>query len=163
MGGKCPEATIIKTMQNTQKEKVPNEVLRYRKLKCGDCSCAVDFNDGCSRCPKNKWQIFACYENIYKPDNAFGGRETEDPSVLKLASNFATASIKELSSFIRGDKPVSKEEKEKRMKICESCVFFETRSKRCKKCGCFLLMKTAWRTQVCPIGKWGPETNSPSA
>jgi hypothetical protein len=141
-------------MQNAQKEKVPNEVFRYRKLKCGDCSCNVDFNDGCSRCPKNKWQTFSCYENNYKHDNAFDEKNTKDPNVLKLTSNFADASIKELISFVRGDKSISKEEKEKRMKICESCVFFDNSSKRCKKCGCFLLIKTAWRTQTCPIGKW---------
>lgn len=41
---------------------------------------------------------------------------------------------------------------EERMAICQTCPFFT--GKRCKKCGCFMALKTTLRQASCPIGKW---------
>lgn len=41
---------------------------------------------------------------------------------------------------------------DQRMDICKTCPFFT--GKRCRKCGCFMALKTTLRQATCPIGKW---------
>ena len=45
-----------------------------------------------------------------------------------------------------------KELVEERMAICQTCPFFT--GKRCRKCVCFMALKTTLRQASCPIGKW---------
>lgn len=45
-----------------------------------------------------------------------------------------------------------KELVDERMAICQTCPFFT--GKRCRKCGCFMALKTTLRQASCPIGKW---------
>ena len=49
---------------------------------------------------------------------------------------------------------VSDEIKESRMKICLSCPELLQTTKQCKKCGCFMQIKTQLKLSKCPIGKW---------
>jgi hypothetical protein len=42
----------------------------------------------------------------------------------------------------------------KRMEICKGCDFRDKLLERCKKCGCFLKMKTASVSSSCPINEW---------
>ena len=41
-----------------------------------------------------------------------------------------------------------------RMKICLQCEHFLKLTKQCKKCGCFMIIKTRLPNATCPIGKW---------
>lgn len=41
-----------------------------------------------------------------------------------------------------------------RLDICRSCEFFRPRTEQCKKCGCFMKLKTKLERAHCPIGKW---------
>jgi hypothetical protein len=41
-----------------------------------------------------------------------------------------------------------------RFEICSSCPELLKISKQCKKCGCFMALKTKLEGAVCPIGKW---------
>ena len=41
-----------------------------------------------------------------------------------------------------------------RMKICLQCEHFLKMTKQCKKCGCFMVIKTRLPNATCPIGKW---------
>ncbi|MGA1048458.1 MAG: DUF6171 family protein [Minisyncoccia bacterium] len=41
-----------------------------------------------------------------------------------------------------------------RLSICEKCEFYRLRSNTCKKCGCFMTLKTKLEHAKCPIGKW---------
>ena len=41
-----------------------------------------------------------------------------------------------------------------RMEICKTCPHLFAPTKQCKKCGCFMLIKTKLASQTCPIGKW---------
>ena len=41
-----------------------------------------------------------------------------------------------------------------RYMICMNCPFFLKGSKRCKKCGCFMQLKTTLRQAKCPMGHW---------
>lgn len=41
-----------------------------------------------------------------------------------------------------------------RFSICEACPELIKMSKQCKKCGCFMTIKTKMKQATCPIGKW---------
>lgn len=41
-----------------------------------------------------------------------------------------------------------------RMNICRSCEFLFKPTNSCKKCGCFMNVKTKMIHATCPIGKW---------
>lgn len=43
---------------------------------------------------------------------------------------------------------------EQRLAICRSCEFFRPRVEQCKKCGCFMKLKTKLERSHCPIHKW---------
>jgi hypothetical protein len=49
---------------------------------------------------------------------------------------------------------LSEEEAEKRLNICKNCEFFFTPTSQCKKCGCFMNIKTKMSHASCPINKW---------
>jgi hypothetical protein len=38
--------------------------------------------------------------------------------------------------------------------ICKSCEYFDNLFKLCKKCGCFMPVKTQFKRFSCPIEKW---------
>jgi len=57
-------------------------------------------------------------------------------------------------------------EKKRRLDICESCRFFDTESRRCKACKCYMDVKSGSKTNFnpvagrneithCPKGLWG--------
>lgn len=48
----------------------------------------------------------------------------------------------------------TKQLQEERLAICVECPFFNKATVGCKKCGCFLRMKTKLLNAVCPVGKW---------
>jgi len=48
----------------------------------------------------------------------------------------------------------SEEKSSERFDICKSCPEFINLTKQCKKCGCFMFVKTKLQTAICPIGKW---------
>jgi hypothetical protein len=41
-----------------------------------------------------------------------------------------------------------------RMDICRKCQFIINTTKTCRKCGCFMEIKTRIDNAYCPIGKW---------
>jgi hypothetical protein len=42
----------------------------------------------------------------------------------------------------------------KRFMICQTCPHFISGPKLCRKCNCFMPLKTRIKSQRCPIGKW---------
>ena len=46
---------------------------------------------------------------------------------------------------------------ERRMAECQGCEHFIKGTSQCKKCGCFMKVKSRIATASCPIGKWGKE------
>lgn len=44
--------------------------------------------------------------------------------------------------------------KESRLAICRTCEYFKPRTEQCRKCGCFMKLKTSLEQAKCPIGKW---------
>ena len=43
---------------------------------------------------------------------------------------------------------------QERYSICAACPEFMKSTKQCKKCGCFMALKTKLKDAECPIGKW---------
>jgi hypothetical protein len=41
-----------------------------------------------------------------------------------------------------------------RYNICKSCPELVKLTKTCKKCGCFMAVKTKLEKATCPLGKW---------
>lgn len=41
-----------------------------------------------------------------------------------------------------------------RFDICKSCPELIKITKQCKKCGCFMALKTQLQVATCPLGKW---------
>jgi hypothetical protein len=48
----------------------------------------------------------------------------------------------------------SDEKAEERYKICLSCPELIKLTKQCKRCGCFMKVKSKLENATCPIGKW---------
>jgi hypothetical protein len=46
------------------------------------------------------------------------------------------------------------EKAEKRFSICKACPELIKLTTQCKKCGCFMKVKTKLDLATCPIGKW---------
>jgi hypothetical protein len=43
---------------------------------------------------------------------------------------------------------------ESRLAICNTCEWFDKRMVKCRKCGCFMKLKSTLKQAECPIGKW---------
>ena len=57
--------------------------------------------------------------------------------------------------LLNPNKPRSLDEiAEERFSMCKGCEHFIKLSKQCKKCGCFMNLKTKLEEATCPIGKW---------
>jgi hypothetical protein len=48
----------------------------------------------------------------------------------------------------------SEDEVAARMSFCLSCPEIVKITKQCKKCGCFMSLKTKLAAATCPLGKW---------
>lgn len=49
---------------------------------------------------------------------------------------------------------IEKIESEKRINVCLSCEDLIKLTRQCKRCGCFMNLKTKLKDAKCPIGKW---------
>lgn len=43
---------------------------------------------------------------------------------------------------------------EERLAICNQCPWLDKRLIKCRKCGCFMKLKTTLKQAVCPLDKW---------
>lgn len=43
---------------------------------------------------------------------------------------------------------------EERLAICNECPWLFKSLQKCRKCGCFMKLKTTLEKAQCPIGKW---------
>jgi len=51
-------------------------------------------------------------------------------------------------------KPATTEESNRRFEICKQCPELIKLTNQCKKCGCFMAVKTTLENARCPLGKW---------
>lgn len=117
---------------------IPQGVIEIRLSLCTLCSDKA--GDPCAACEHGKWGPYVrCEEPL--------------PPVTVQAQNFLKAAFEEGKALI-SSKPPTPEEISRRLEICRACEHYRASDERCAKCGCFLRIKTAWRAQKCPIGKW---------
>jgi hypothetical protein len=50
--------------------------------------------------------------------------------------------------------PASEEVAESRISTCNACPELIPITHQCKKCGCFMALKTKMQAAKCPLGKW---------
>ena len=43
---------------------------------------------------------------------------------------------------------------EERLAICNQCPWLDKRLMKCRKCGCFMKLKTTLKKASCPLDKW---------
>lgn len=51
-------------------------------------------------------------------------------------------------------KRVPKNVENERLFICKKCPLYNSISKTCVKCGCFMILKVKLSNSFCPINKW---------
>ena len=56
--------------------------------------------------------------------------------------------------MINGSPRTQEDEFNRRMSICRECPFFVVRTEQCRKCKCFMKLKTKLQRASCPVGKW---------
>ena len=56
--------------------------------------------------------------------------------------------------LINGSPRSPKELAQYRFDICKQCPEFRPASHTCRKCGCFMKLKTTLAEAKCPLGKW---------
>jgi hypothetical protein len=56
--------------------------------------------------------------------------------------------------LINGSKRSPEELAASRLEICKGCIWFRSKTQTCRKCGCFMKLKTTLEKAKCPIGKW---------
>ena len=60
----------------------------------------------------------------------------------------------EIKGFSTTEPRSPEEISEARLEVCRSCEFYRERTNQCKKCGCFMKLKTKLENARCPLGKW---------
>lgn len=65
-------------------------------------------------------------------------------------------SLKEANPFdlLNKDNYADSELSESRYAVCLACPELIHATKQCKKCGCFMAMKTKLKAAKCPLEKW---------
>ena len=126
-----------------------NKEIEFRSWICKNCTCTVDKKDPCASCPQKKWgrYVLLCVDSQNTP-------EQNKPNLVKMIQNFGSALVQESTAILKNEQAITSEEKNERFEICKSCEFFVNSSQRCMKCGCYMPIKTGWRSQKCPVGKW---------
>lgn len=77
------------------------------------------------------------------------------PGFRQLSSNLSRAAFRVAKTTLKGGKiKASKSEIARRLSICGTCDFFQKSPMKCRKCGCFLNIKSRLETEHCPILKW---------
>lgn len=74
--------------------------------------------------------------------------------IFNYKEDIPEKNLSNLDILILDNSIMLKELKEKRYSICKSCEYFDKNSKNCKKCSCFMPMKTLFVVATCPLEKW---------
>jgi len=59
-----------------------------------------------------------------------------------------------LKRVAKDKRTVTSSQQAERLSICVQCEHFASEKAVCKKCGCFLQLKTQFANMRCPIDKW---------
>ena len=77
----------------------------------------------------------------------------ELPTAMEMAKNLMKDGSAIIKNVFSGNKTlVNDEERNRRWSICGDCPRLQ--NDRCLECGCFMKVKVAFQTSVCPLNKW---------
>jgi hypothetical protein len=77
------------------------------------------------------------------------------PSPSQIIKNATTSIGQNIKEMISGNSIMVEEAvSSSRLEICKKCDFFDNANNRCKKCGCYMEIKTKLRIEKCPVNKW---------
>ena len=95
-------------------------------------------------------------ENLQLSESAFAGLRAQfsPPPLASQIKSAAGTLVAECGVALAGEAAVNNATKAARLAACEACEFFIAADRRCQKCGCWMELKTAFRTATCPEGKW---------
>lgn len=75
------------------------------------------------------------------------------PSAIEMAKNLMRDGTKIVSNALSGNKTLVEDNiRNTRWAICQQCP--SLLNDRCVECGCFMKVKVAFQTSVCPLSKW---------
>ena len=75
------------------------------------------------------------------------------PSTVQMVKNLLNDGSKIVKNAIEGNKSLVDDDiRVFRWTTCQQCPRLQ--NDRCLECGCFMKVKVAFSTSVCPIGKW---------
>jgi hypothetical protein len=79
--------------------------------------------------------------------------QADSPSLATRAGYLASAVVAAVAS---GGETVSPEERARRLAICASCEHFDAAAERCRRCTCYMPLKTRLAAWHCPLDppKW---------
>jgi hypothetical protein len=77
------------------------------------------------------------------------------PNFWEQIKNFKDFAVKVGQNAATGNEVfVSEETINERLKICSECSQFNSESKKCYLCGCFMQQKVKFTNSSCPVLKW---------
>jgi len=94
-------------------------------------------------------------EQVKKTEEYLIEDVSEYPSAFQQARNLAK-DIWQTGKHAAKGLPVLVSAKEgfQRLELCRFCDKFDSKTERCKECGCFMKTKTQLAAASCPLGKW---------
>ncbi len=95
-------------------------------------------------------------DNLQLTDEAFTALRAQftTPSLAVQAHSAAAAVAAECDAVLSGKTAIDDVTRATRIAACEQCTFFIVADRRCQKCGCWMEIKTRFRTAKCREGKW---------
>ncbi len=74
--------------------------------------------------------------------------------IKEIIENNKNSEVKPTDIFNPNTEWVEESVASARYSICQSCPELVKLTKQCKKCGCFMAVKTKMEKAECPLGKW---------
>lgn len=95
-------------------------------------------------------------DNLQLSEEAFASLRAQfsTPSLAAQAQSATAAVAAECEAVLSGETAIDDATRVTRIAVCEQCAFFIVADRRCQKCGCWMEIKTRFRTAKCPEGKW---------
>lgn len=80
--------------------------------------------------------------------------QSRKDKIKEIIENNRVSKVR-FSDVVKSDTEwVSEDISNSRYSICQSCPELIKLTKQCKKCGCFMAVKTKLQLATCPLGKW---------
>ena len=95
-------------------------------------------------------------DSLELSESAFAELRTQfsPPPIATQIQSATSAVVAECGAILNGEPPIDDVTRAARLAACEACEYFIAADRRCQKCGCWMELKTKFRTATCPESKW---------